>query len=136
LLAARTYFNPSICSLSSRRKSATRACGSGFCAAIHHAAMPRRRRKVPRDEFRAFPSLRSPYAAVPRAQRFDAADEMFADAVEGGRERGIERLALRNGPACRRRLTRAGWDRFMNVGDSSTGKGDVDVYAVGVGMRF
>ena len=31
---------------------------------------------------------------------------------------------------------KAGWDRYSKVGDSSTGSGPVDLYMVGVGMRF
>jgi OOP family OmpA-OmpF porin len=31
---------------------------------------------------------------------------------------------------------RAGWDRYANVGDSTTGKGPVDLYSVGFGIRF
>ena len=31
---------------------------------------------------------------------------------------------------------KAGWDRYTKVGDSSTGSGPVDLYMVGVGMRF
>jgi OOP family OmpA-OmpF porin len=31
---------------------------------------------------------------------------------------------------------RAEWDRYFSVGDSSTGKGDIDQYTVGVAYRF
>ena len=31
---------------------------------------------------------------------------------------------------------RAEWDRYFNVGDSSTGKGDIDQYTVGIAYRF
>lgn len=33
-------------------------------------------------------------------------------------------------------FAKAGWDRYTRVGDSSTGSGPVDLYMVGVGMRF
>ena len=33
--------------------------------------------------------------------------------------------------------TKLGWDRYERVGDSaSTGKGSIDIYQIGVGMRF
>ena len=32
--------------------------------------------------------------------------------------------------------TKLGWDRYDHVGDASTGTGSVDLYQVGVGMRF
>jgi len=31
---------------------------------------------------------------------------------------------------------RAEWDRFLHVGDASTGRGNIDLYTVGVGYRF
>src|SRR2546423_715244 len=31
---------------------------------------------------------------------------------------------------------KAGWDRYAKVGDDSTGSGPIDLYMVGVGMRF
>jgi len=33
-------------------------------------------------------------------------------------------------------LTPTGWDRYAKVGDSSTGSGPIDLYTLGVGMRF
>ena len=33
-------------------------------------------------------------------------------------------------------FAKAGWDRYTKVGDSSTGSGPVDLYMLGVGMRF
>jgi OOP family OmpA-OmpF porin len=33
-------------------------------------------------------------------------------------------------------FAKAGWDRYTKVGDSSTGSGPVDLYVLGVGMRF
>lgn len=33
-------------------------------------------------------------------------------------------------------FAKAGWDRYSHVGDSSTGEGPIDLYMVGVGMRF
>jgi len=31
---------------------------------------------------------------------------------------------------------RAGWDRYANVGSDATGKGNIDLYSVGIGYRF
>lgn len=31
---------------------------------------------------------------------------------------------------------KAGWDRYANVGSDATGKGNIDLYSVGVGYRF
>ena len=31
---------------------------------------------------------------------------------------------------------RAGWDRYAEVGNDTTGKGNIDLYSVGVGYRF
>lgn len=31
---------------------------------------------------------------------------------------------------------RAGWDRYADVGSDATGKGNIDLYSVGVGYRF
>ena len=31
---------------------------------------------------------------------------------------------------------KGGWDRYDHVGDASTGKGSIDLYQIGVGMRF
>jgi OOP family OmpA-OmpF porin len=33
-------------------------------------------------------------------------------------------------------FAKAGWDRYTKVGDSSTGNGPIDLYMLGVGMRF
>jgi OOP family OmpA-OmpF porin len=33
-------------------------------------------------------------------------------------------------------FAKAGWDRYTKVGDSSTGSGPIDLYLLGVGMRF
>ena len=33
-------------------------------------------------------------------------------------------------------FVRAEWDRFLHVGDSNTGRGDIDMYTVGVGYHF
>lgn len=33
-------------------------------------------------------------------------------------------------------FAKAGWDRYTKVGDSSTGNGPVDLYLLGIGMRF
>jgi OOP family OmpA-OmpF porin len=33
-------------------------------------------------------------------------------------------------------FAKAGWDRYTKVGDASTGEGPVDLYMLGVGMRF
>ena len=33
-------------------------------------------------------------------------------------------------------FAKAGWDRYSKVGDSSTGSGPIDLYMLGVGMRF
>jgi OmpA-OmpF porin, OOP family len=33
-------------------------------------------------------------------------------------------------------FTKLGWDHYTNVGDATTGKGSIDTYAIGVGMRF
>ena len=33
-------------------------------------------------------------------------------------------------------FAKAGWDRYTKVGDSSTGSGSIDLYLLGVGMRF
>jgi len=31
---------------------------------------------------------------------------------------------------------RAGWDHYANVGDDATGKGSINTFNVGIGMRF
>jgi hypothetical protein len=36
----------------------------------------------------------------------------------------------------RQTALRAEWDRFLHVGDASTGRGDIDQYTVGVAYRF
>ena len=33
-------------------------------------------------------------------------------------------------------FARAGWDRYAHVGSDATGKGDIDLYSVGIGYRF
>jgi OmpA-OmpF porin, OOP family len=33
-------------------------------------------------------------------------------------------------------FAKAGWDRYSKVGDSTTGSGPIDLYLLGVGMRF
>jgi OmpA-OmpF porin, OOP family len=33
-------------------------------------------------------------------------------------------------------FAKAGWDRYSKVGDSTTGSGPIDLYILGVGMRF
>lgn len=33
-------------------------------------------------------------------------------------------------------FTRAGWDHYANVGDDATGKGSINTYTLGVGVRF
>jgi hypothetical protein len=32
--------------------------------------------------------------------------------------------------------TRAGWDHYANVGNDATGKGSINTFNLGVGMRF